>query len=144
MMSDEKTKVFLDTSVMIRLFSDDPDAWSLFSKPFVDRFTYVIAPTVAHELMHAGAVKTDEDLDALMRHVEVLPVANLTGLRDLQGRVRALRNSLAHPNGIIVLGTAEQAGCKYLVTLDHKLLDISDAADVIVRDLPTFLSEERP
>ena len=123
----DKLKVFLDTSVLVRLLSGEKQLLALFSQETLGRVSYVVNPIVFQELLLFGERTAQKiNWDDLQHKIDVVPI-NLAEidpkiLRELQ----RFRNLAVHSNDVLIIGSAREAGCDYFLTYDKALMNVLD------------------
>jgi predicted nucleic acid-binding protein len=134
-----RSKVFLDTNVLIAYLRGDRNLSGLFAPAVMQEIRYVISPIVLQELfLAADAALYGEDLDRLASRLEVIPV-EVVKSKELLTRPRSLRNQVAHANDFLILGSAQN--CDYLLTYDLDLRRLGKHAFVHVLPPEDFLQE---
>jgi predicted nucleic acid-binding protein len=134
-----RSKVFLDTKVLIAYLRGDRNLFGLFAPAVMQEIRYVISPIVLQELfLAADAALYGEDLDRLASRLEVIPV-EVVKSKELLTRPRSLRNQVAHANDFLILGSAQN--CDYLLTYDLDLRRLGKHAFVHVLPPEDFLQE---
>lgn len=123
----DKLKVFLDTSVLVRLLSGEKQLLELFSQEILNRVSYVANPIVFQELLLFGERAAHKiDWDDLQHKIDIVPV-NLAELdSEILGGLHRFRNLAMHSNDVLIIGTARGAGCDYLLTYDKALMQALD------------------
>lgn len=85
------TKVYIDTSVFIRLFKGGHRLWKLFSNEVLERFTYVTSPVVYQELLLAVERSHDRiDLKTVEDYVSLLPLDYLSSSDKLREQIQPI------------------------------------------------------
>ncbi len=110
--------VFLDTNVIIGYLRGEPSAAQLFSAEAEGRIRFALNPIVLQELLLAADGARQPGFERIRDHFRLLPV-DFAKAEALLPRARALRNRLPHPNGILMLSSAEK--CDFFVTRDALL-----------------------
>jgi len=125
--SMNKLRVFLDTSVLVRLLSGEKQLLELFSRETLSRVGYVSNPIVFQELLLSGERAAHKiDWDDLQREIDVVPV-NLAELdSEILRGLHRFRNLAVHSNDVLIVGTARGAGCDYFLTYDKALMQAFD------------------
>jgi len=123
----DKLKVFLDTSVLVRLLLGERRLLTLFSQETLSRVTYVANPIVFQELLlfeERAAQKID--WDDLQHKIDVVPVNLAEVDTEILGELRRFRNLAVHSNDVLMIGSARGAGCDYFLTYDKALMKALD------------------
>ena len=123
----DKLKVFLDTSVLVRLLLGERRLLALFSQETLSRVTYVANPIVFQELLlfeERAAQKID--WDDLQHKIDVVPVNLAEVDTEILGELRRFRNLAVHSNDVLMIGSARGAGCDYFLTYDKALMKALD------------------
>ena len=123
----DKLKVFLDTSVLVRLLLGERRLLALFSQETLSRVTYVANPIVFQELLlfeERAAQKID--WGDLQHKIDVVPVNLAEVDTEILGELRRFRNLAVHSNDVLMIGSARGAGCDYFLTYDKALMKALD------------------
>jgi len=139
-----KTKVYLDTSVFIRLFKGTRSLWELFSEQVLERFTYVTSPVVYQELLLAVERSHEQiNLEVVEEYVQLLPLDYLDSSDELRNQIRQLRNRVFHSNDVLIIGSVLNSGCRYLLTYDNALIKAAEGLDFTAVTPEKFMSLEQ-
>lgn len=139
--TESKIKVFLDTSVVVRLLAGEANLLRLFSEELLSEVTYVTNPIVFQELLIAAErTNGDFDLSDLDQHIELIPVD--PGVLDSRfaRELRRLRNLAVHSNDVLMIGTAEAAQCEYFLTYDSQLAKAGESGQLKILAPEAFLA----
>ncbi len=117
-----KLKVFLDSNVLTRYLSGQPNLDKLFYPSVLSRVTYVVNPVVYQELLLAGSESRGRLDVAELSELLTLEQLDPDTSADFAKRVRSLRNASVHTNDLLVLGSAKESD--YLLTYDSALMEI--------------------
>ncbi|WP_339384960.1 PIN domain-containing protein [Iningainema tapete] len=134
-----KLKVFLDTSVFVRLLSGHKELLKLFSEKILSQVTYVTSPIVFQELILAASRTNKQvDLDSIIPYVDIVN-PNIFD-KSFQKELQNFRNRVAHSNDVLIMSTVREVNSDYLLTYDQIL--IKESADKKYKAMPPeeFLS----
>lgn len=122
-----KKRVFLDTNVFVELLSGRGELLKLFSDDVLNKVAYVTSPVVFQELFFAaGRTGKEVSLEGIERHIEIIPV-DITKLSSaFKQEVRKFRNLAVHSNDVLIISTADEAKCDYLLTYDKAIIQASE------------------
>ena len=117
-----KIKVFIDTSALAKMLSDEDDP-VLFSDEMLEKVEYIVNPIVFQELLFiVGETDKKEKLGSIGQHFNIIPVKSQGTSSAFRKKLGKFRNYGIHSNDVLILGTAKEAECDYLLTYDKKLI----------------------
>lgn len=117
-LEDEKSRVFLDSSMIIALMNDKNMYNAFFNSKIFKNVTYYINTVIVQEiLLKYENKKSITSFDEIEKYTEIL--SNEQEYSTLNN----LRNTIAHGNDILILESAINS-CDYLVSLDQKFISL--------------------
>jgi predicted nucleic acid-binding protein len=118
-----KLKVFLDTSVLVRLLSGEKQLLAMFSQETLSQVSYVANPIVFQELLLFGERAAQKiDWDDLQHKIDVVPINLAEVDAEILRGLQNFRNLAVHSNDVLMIGSARGTGCDYFLTYDKALM----------------------
>ena len=125
-----KTRVFIDTGILVSVLRGEPEVKHLFDADKLDHTEFISSPVVLQELLLSVEATTQADvLERLTAIVEVRPITASGARRGVEyaRRFRGGSSRRLHPNDVLNIAAAIDSDCEYFLTADRDLLTHSAA-----------------
>jgi predicted nucleic acid-binding protein len=138
-MQESKTKVLLDTSVILQALRGNRIVGTLFTSELEIKVTYFVDPVVLQEILLASAAQeAGGDPDEVLRHLNVITSEAPLNREELHN-IKQIRNRLVHANDWLILDTARDYDV--LLTYDNDLHVLGRTEGVNTKTPEDFLAE---